>query len=409
MKSQGYRCLTKIFASRRLLLTGTPIQNNLLELLSLLTFVMPNVFRGSSEELLSFFARDNTCALDGTNNSDACSGGLLGKAKAIMEPFVLRRKKVDVLNDLPAKVLQVEYCPLEPSQQMAYTEMLESFRKSALDRATQKSSIARMSVCVQNTGALKNDLMQLRKLANHPLLHRIHYTDTMLMEMTPQIIKEPEHSDGDPELVLEDMGAMTDFELDRLCRNFPRTMSRFQLDDDAPCRSAKFFVLEPLLTKLKSQGSRVLLFSQFTEVLDILEVYLERIGYGCKGVGYLRLDGSTSVSERQTLIDKYQANPDIFIFLLTTKAGGVGINLTAANTVIFHDIDFNPQNDRQAEDRCHRVGQTKQVTIIRLIAKGTIDELMLKRATTKLQLDRDVSVERTESVEAALRSELYGL
>ena len=105
---------------------------------------------------------------------------------------------------------------------------------------------------------------------------------------------------------------------------------------------------------MKDEGDRVLIFTQFVIVMDIMEQYLR-----IRGHKYLRLDGSTPVQERQLLIDQYNEDPGIFIFVLSTRAGGLGINLTAANTVILHDLDFNPYNDKQAEDRCHRVGQTR--------------------------------------------------
>lgn len=121
-------------------------------------------------------------------------------------------------------------------------------------------------------------------------------------------------------------------------------------------------------------------------VMDIIEVYLSDRRHR-----YLRLDGQTSVVERQNLIDQFNAEADIFVFLLSTKAGGLGINLTSANVVILHDIDFNPYNDKQAEDRCHRVGQTREVTVYRLIASNTIEEAMLQCAQNKLRLERDMA------------------
>lgn len=114
----------------------------------------------------------------------------------------------------------------------------------------------------------------------------------------------------------------------------------------------------------------MLIFSQWTRLLDLLEILLQEVLH----MRYLRLDGSTPIKERQILIDTYQTDLSIPIFLLSTKAGGLGINLTAADTVILHDLDFNPENDRQAEDRCHRIGQTKPVTVYKLVVKDTVDE-----------------------------------
>jgi len=128
-------------------------------------------------------------------------------------------------------------------------------------------------------------------------------------------------------------------------------------------------------------------------VMDIIEVYLSDRRHR-----YLRLDGQTSVVDRQSLIDKYNGDPDIFVFLLSTKAGGLGINLTSANVVILHDVDFNPYNDKQAEDRCHRVGQTRIVTVYRLIAKDTIEEGVLQCAQSKLRLEREMAASDEDDV-----------
>ena len=126
--------------------------------------------------------------------------------------------------------------------------------------------------------------------------------------------------------------------------------------------SGKFRLLDDMLPMMQSNGDRVLIFSQFTMMMDVMEKFLK-----IRGHRYLRLDGQTPVQERQYLIDEFNNDPEIFIFILSTRAGGLGINLTAANTVILHDLDFNPYNDKQAEDRCHRMGQTKEVKIIRSI------------------------------------------
>lgn len=159
--------------------------------------------------------------------------------------------------------------------------------------------------------------------------------------------------------------------------------------------SGKFKRLDTLLPKLKEDGHRVLIFSQFTMMLDIVERYLE-----IRKHGYCRLDGSTAVEERQDMINDFNADSDMFIFLLSTKAGGVGINLTAADTCIIHDIDFNPYNDKQAEDRCHRMGQTRPVTIYRLISESTIEEGMLMVAEEKLKLEQDITAtEKGENVQ----------
>ncbi|KAL6062519.1 putative DNA helicase ino80, variant 2 [Balamuthia mandrillaris] len=142
--------------------------------------------------------------------------------------------------------------------------------------------------------------------------------------------------------------------------------------------SGKLQVLDQLLAKLKAEGHRVLCYSQMTKMIDILEDYMAYRGYR-----FVRLDGSSKLSERRDLVEDFQTNPDIFVFLLSTRAGGLGINLTSADTVIFYDSDWNPTNDAQAMDRAHRIGQTEEVTVYRLITKGTIEERILKRAQQK--------------------------
>ncbi|RVX11527.1 Protein chromatin remodeling 19 [Vitis vinifera] len=149
--------------------------------------------------------------------------------------------------------------------------------------------------------------------------------------------------------------------------------------------SAKCRELAELLPTLKQGGHRVLIFSQWTSMLDILEWTLDVIG-----VTYRRLDGSTQVTDRQTIVDTFNNDTSIFACLLSTRAGGQGLNLTGADTVVIHDMDFNPQIDRQAEDRCHRIGQTKPVTIYRLVTKDTVDENVYEIAKRKLILDAAV-------------------
>eukprot|EP01102_Stenamoeba_stenopodia_P000689 TRINITY_DN10641_c0_g2_i1.p1 TRINITY_DN10641_c0_g2~~TRINITY_DN10641_c0_g2_i1.p1 ORF type:complete len:645 (-),score=149.59 TRINITY_DN10641_c0_g2_i1:95-2029(-) len=142
--------------------------------------------------------------------------------------------------------------------------------------------------------------------------------------------------------------------------------------------SGKLMVLDELLTKLKAEGHRVLIYSQMTKMINILEDFMSYRKHK-----YIRLDGSSKLSERGDLVHSFQTRPDIFAFLLSTRAGGLGINLTAADTVIFYDSDWNPTMDAQAMDRAHRLGQTRQVTVYRLVTRGTIEERILQRAQQK--------------------------
>lgn len=178
---------------------------------------------------------------------------------------------------------------------------------------------------------------------------------------------------------------MSDYQINQLTRIY-KSLGGFGLPQEFIPGAGKLTKLDELLKDFKENNHRVLIFSQFTMVLDILEEYLT-----IRGHTYLRMDGSTPVTERQSLINEYTEDNSIFIFLLSTKAGGLGINLTAADTVIIHDIDFNPYNDKQAEDRCHRVGQKKPVRIIRLLGEDTIEEGMYEIAQEKLNLEQQLT------------------
>ncbi|VVC90846.1 unnamed protein product [Leptidea sinapis] len=187
-------------------------------------------------------------------------------------------------------------------------------------------------------------MMDMRKLANHPVLLRYYYQDSMLRSIAGRLAKDKGYKEKNEEYVFQDLGVLSDFQIHQLTQQY-QCIGSYCLPSNLIEDSGKFNKLDEMLPKLKAEGHRVLIFSQFTMVLDVLESYLT-----LRSHGYIRLDGSTAVNDRQDLIRQYNAE-DIFVFLLSTRAGGLGINLTAADTVIIHDIDFNPYNDKQAEDR----------------------------------------------------------
>ncbi|NXN95300.1 SMRCD regulator, partial [Rhinopomastus cyanomelas] len=367
MSSVRYRRLMMINVKNRLLLTGTPVQNNLLELMSLLNFVMPRMFSSSTSGIQRMFSSKAKSA----EEQSIYEKERIAHAKQIIKPFILRRVKDEVLKQLPPKKDVIELCAMSDKQEQLYCDLVNKFKKTV--NSNEKNS------------DMGNVMMQLRKMANHPLLHRHYYTTDKLKTMSMLMLREPTHSDADPDLILEDMTMMTDFELHLLCKQYSH-IGGFTLDLDQILDSGKFKALERILADLKEKGDRVVLFSQFTMMLDILEVFLKHGQHK-----YIRLDGKTQISDRIHLIDKFNTDMDIFVFLLSTKAGGFGINLTSANVVILHDIDCNPYNDKQAEDRCHRVGQTREVEVIKLISKGTIEESMLKISRQKLKLEQDMT------------------
>ncbi|KAI4167331.1 MAG: hypothetical protein LQ343_007292 [Gyalolechia ehrenbergii] len=373
-KSAAYEQLTRFGGAFRLLLTGTPLQNNLSELVSLLAFILPQIFKEHSEDLDVIFSQKAKTTNEG--HAALLSSQRISRARSMMAPFVLRRKKHQVLKHLPPKTRRVEWCELSPSQADVYNSERARGLKVVADRAAGKK--------VGNETA--NVMMSLRKASIHPLLFRRVYDDNLLAKMARDCLKEEEFKNSQYELCLEDMSVMMDFELQRFCERYPATMSKYRLKNDEWMDSGKVTKLAGLLTGFKENRDRVLVFSQFVMVMDILEDVMETLG-----MRFFRLDGRTKIDERQDMIDQFYADEEITVFLLSTKAGGAGINLACANKVVIFDSSFNPQDDIQAENRAHRVGQTREVEVIRLVTKGTIEEQIHALGQTKLALDDRVA------------------
>lgn len=391
-KSAGYEALMRIPTQFRLLLTGTPLQNNLRELASLLGFILPSVFREHSDDLEAIFSHKAKT----TDNSHAAllSNQRIARAKSIMTPFVLRRKKHQVLKDLPAKTRRVEYCELSKSQSEIY----------AMEKARALRIVTARAAGEKTSNETANIMVALRKASIHPLLFRRLYDDKLIAKMSKACLGEPEYEHSNVELVLEDMEVMTDMELHRFCEQHPRTMTKYLLQNNPWMDSGKVSKLAVLLRTFKQNGDRALVFSQFVMVLDVLEAVMETLE-----MQFFRLDGSTPMEQRQDMIDQFYEEGDITVFLLSTGAGGAGINLACkltsredscwmitdsgkgANKVIIFDSSFNPQSDQQAENRAHRVGQTKEVEVFRLVTKDTIEEQILSLGETKLALDDRVA------------------
>ncbi|GAA5876652.1 hypothetical protein JCM16303_003615 [Sporobolomyces ruberrimus] len=410
-ESKKYKDLMQIRAQWRLLLTGTPLQNNLQELVSLLSFILPEQFRDANESLRAIFK------VGPGNSTNLLSRERISRAKKMMTPFVLRRKKAQVLKDLPKKLERIEYCEMTPLQKEVYDEAIQRSRNALTDakpediedlasdddatdnlaeegavapppkrgRPKKKAAASTKSGNKADTSSSTHVLTDLRKASNHPMLFRRLYDDEKLRLMSRDCLKEEEFLDRNKDLIYEDMEVMTDFELHRFCQGY-KHLSKYCLANDEWMSAGKIAKLQELLPTLKANGDRVLIFSQFTQVLDILEVVLDTMD-----IKYLKLTGQTNVTERQGLCDAYNNDPEITVFLLSTRAGGLGLNLTAANTVMFYDCDYNPHNDKQAEDRAYRIGQTRDVTVIKLITRNSIDDDMYSLAQNKLSLEREVS------------------
>jgi SWI/SNF-related matrix-associated actin-dependent regulator 1 of chromatin subfamily A len=368
-----YDKLIRINAQFRLLLTGTPLQNNLQELASLLGFILPGVFKDHKEDLQAVFA--NKAKTSDESHSTLLSAQRIERAKSMLKPFVLRRKKHQVI-DLPQKHSYVEYCEMKPSQREIYDHEKEQVRQLLEDRAAGKKTGSKSA----------NILMKLRQAAIHPLLARRHYTGAILKKMAKSCLKEEKWAASDPAIIEEELQAYNDFECHHMCLDNPNSLGKYKLKNEEWMDSGKVEKLRELLTRFIANGDRTLIFSQFTMVMDILENVLETLR-----IEFVRLDGRTNVEDRQSILDAFHERTEIPVFLLSTKAGGAGINLACANKVIIFDSSFNPQEDVQAENRAHRVGQTRDVEVFRFVTRETIEEQIYALGQTKLALDQAVA------------------
>ncbi|CAF3418965.1 unnamed protein product [Rotaria socialis] len=310
----------------RLILSGSPMQNNLRELWSLFDFVFPGKL-GTLPTFMEYFAIPITRG--GYANANPIEVHTAYKCACILrdtiKKYLIRRIKSEqnVVLKLPTKNEQVLFCRLTKTQRHIYKEYLKSQQcKDILKGGTQ----------------IFVGLINLRKICNHPDL----YTDW---------------SDYRPEYG-EDVDEIRQF-------GYPK-------------RSGKMVVLETLLKIWHKQNNRCLLFTQSKQMLNILEGFLMKHNYS-----YLTMDGTTSIASRQGLVSKFNTDSSIFVFLLTTRVGGLGINLTGANRVLIFDPDWNPSTDMQARERAWRIGQTKNVTIYRLLTSGTIEEKIYHRQIFK--------------------------
>lgn len=322
LKNKNAKILTvlrRLVCKRILLLTGTPIQNNISELWSLLNFIEPNVFN-DAEGFTSQF-------------SDQMSMESLQKLKQLLEPYLLRRMKDEVESSIPPLTETIIDVELTAVQKIVYKTLYEK------NKGTLQKGLGMNCISIMN-----NLEMQLRKCCNHPFL---------LNEMKQDLIKD--------------------------CDSFDKYFDKLIVT------SGKMIFLDKALQKFRKEGKKVLVFSQFTEMLKVIEEYL-----GFRNIKYQKIDGGTKAKDRQTSIDRFNNNQGFEVFLLSTKAGGLGINLTSASIVIIYDSDWNPQNDVQAIARAHRIGQTEAVKVFRLVSKKTYESEMFERASKKLGLDQAI-------------------
>lgn len=305
----------KLKCANRVILSGTPIQNNLNELWSLFDFIYP----GKLGTLPVFQDQFSTPINEGgyanaTNLQVQTGYNCAVELKNMISPFLLRRVKADVAKDLPNKKELVLFCKLTKAQRHQYISFLNSEELNKIRKGKFQALIG---------------IDHLRKICNHP------------------------------DLVLD--------------------LKKRPKDYGNPLRSGKMQVIKQLLLDFKNKGHKTLLFTQSRQMMTILESFLrDDIGFD-----YLKMDGSTSIKSRQTIVDKFNKNKDIDVFLLTTKVGGLGINLVSATRIIIYDPDWNPSTDLQARERAWRIGQTKEVIIYRLLVGGTIEEKIYHRQIFK--------------------------
>lgn len=380
--TERYRMLMDIRAEWRLLITGTPLQNNLQELVSVLAFLMPDLFLECRDDLLYIFKHKAKASDE--DHAALLSKQRIARARSMMAPFVLRRRKEQVLTDLPAKHPRIEYCGMTPVQKEIYDEYADEHQRALEARAAGEPYDSESS------------LIRRRQAAIHPLLFRRHFDDSMLRKMARRIPKKGKFRGWSDIKAQEHFEWLSDFALHKLCYQYSEDIGGYdRLNNDEWMDSGKVQKLVEILKKHAANGDRTLLFSQFTSVLDILEAVLETVN-----ISFSRIDGAVSVAERQDLIDQYHQDESIQVFMLSTKAGGTGINLACANKVIIFDSSFNPHDDIQAENRAHRIGQKREVEIIRLITRGTIEEQIHALGNSKLILDERVSGEGESSNDA---------
>jgi DNA helicase INO80 len=424
--SQRWQRLLQLRCRNRLLLTGTPLQNSLQELWALLHFVMPSLF-DSHDEFAGWFARDLDRHADAAVAFDQEQ---LRRLQLVLKPFMLRRVKRDVEAEMPRKYEHDILVDLAPRQRALYDALRQRIAPVGTSPLAAKgTNFIVPSRVADDQRTLMNLVMQLRKVCNHPEL--LKEADVQL----PFILDSPsnllnlsrEMGRKDPwfarwaapyvspplknqativPLLNVRFSALPKKTVDIECLDisfppkaapralYPEVALQFEnradwirvpLAEDLLRSSAKLHALDDLLRTLKRQGHRCLVYSQMTRMLDVLERYLH-----WRGLRYLRLDGSTALGDRRDLVHAWQNDDRWYVFLLSTRAGGLGLNLTAADTVIFYDPDWNPTVDSQAMDRAHRLGQCREVHVYRLISRGTVEERMRQRALHKHRIHQAV-------------------
>ncbi|KAF2963541.1 hypothetical protein GQX73_g10031 [Xylaria multiplex] len=360
-KNLIYKQMMRVPTEWRLILSGTPVQNNLKELLTLLHFVEPDLFGDEIFDQLDIIFEAKVPNKE-IHNFAALAKERVSNARVIMAPFILQRRKEEVL-DLAKKIEHNVVVDMHPKQKAIYEEVKGRYLVPKNKRAS-------------STIKDSHSWMQLRKAAIHHQLFRVHFTDKMVKEMVDILWAKC----SEEELYVQSKA-------DRHKALF--TLKNTSATSTFPPRSweegPKVQKLLELVRGYIENGDRVLVFSRFDLVIDILR---ETLAFA--DIPYCELTGSTDISDRFPEIERFNENADIPVFLLTTGAGGTGLNLTAANKIIIFDQSDNPQDDVQASNRAHRIGQTRDVEVIRLITRDSVEGLIFNSCVKKLMLARIV-------------------
>ncbi|RCK54811.1 putative ATP-dependent helicase IRC5 [Candida viswanathii] len=433
--------LKKLEVPNRLLLTGTPLQNNLNELWSLLNFILPDIFQDLElfQQWFNFDELTSFAATEGNNDDEDeetkrlikknIQETLVKNLHTILQPFILRRLKRDVITNLPPKKEYLLRIPLTKLQKKIYADALDNRLFESLVAVNLKEFIENNQKALFEGFDINRYLLRKgNKVIANPTEKRTRNNRSYKeAESDDEFESEVVHSSRVSSVIPPYEEAVEKYKdvtpksakqkliIDSLYHDIYSRIRRLKLqnvkliqlrnicnspymyyepfeDDESNTGKfmdlvkknlSKFQVLDQLLGQLLPNGHKLLIFCQFTKVLDLLEVYLHNLG-----IQTCYLDGSTNHEVRQEQIDEFNSDSEVKVFLLSTRAGGLGLNLTAADTVILWDSDWNPQADLQAIDRVHRIGQTKPVKIYRFMVKESIEEILLSKSGSKRVLEK---------------------
>lgn len=369
------KSVKRIKAEHRLILSGTPIQNNVLELWSLFDFLMPG-FLGVEKIFIEKFAKPIAASRNSKTSSKEQEAGALALESLHRQvlPFMLRRLKEEVLSDLPPKIIQDYYCELSDLQKKLYKEFAKKQKSVVKDEVTKEDEPMESSNESPKTHIFQA-LQYMRKLCNHPALvitpnHPQAAEVASYLASKKSDLRSIEHAPklkSLKNLLLECGIGVGDSE-------YANSKGKSKLKQQQQLVSSEGVISE----------HRALIFCQLKDMVDIVEE--ELLKKNMPSVTYMRLDGRTDPRDRQAIVRKFNEDPSIDVLLLTTKVGGLGLNLTGADTVIFVEHDWNPMNDLQAMDRAHRLGQKKVVNVYRLITKATLEEKIMGLQKFKMNI-----------------------